>query len=145
MESKFSRDTEGMQKLFEIYSGPSSEGEGLLDFKIIPSKELEENMRNDWIDRMGNDVAELFMEYAGRAADGEEIADDVGIIKMVAKINKDGYIFIENTAMDILQDMIEQMDESEQEAFRRLSKVFSNKVIDLIHEHLDAAISLSQK
>lgn len=144
MESKFKKPTDSMKKLFEIYSGPSSEVEGGLDFQIVPSEELEKNMNPDWIDRMGSDIADLFIEYANRAADGEDAFDNnAGIIKMVAKINDNNNIIIENTALEVLEDMIDEMDESKLEAFRHLSMVFSNKVIELLCDHLDTVSSLT--
>lgn len=141
--SKFDKNTEGKQKLFEIYSGPSEEGENMLDFQIVPSESLEANMDSDWIDKLGGEIADLFIEYANRAAEGEDAqAEDPGIIKMIARVNKEGYMYIENTAMDVLQNMLDEMDESKAEAFRHLSMVFSNKIIDLLHDHLDTIQSL---
>ncbi len=143
MGSKFKKPANSMKKLFELYSGPSEKYEGTLDFQIVPSKDLEENMDHDWIDRMGSDISDLFLEYASRAADGEDAAEtSSGVIKMVASINKDGHFNIENTALEVLEDMIDEMDETKLEAFRHLSMVFSNKVIELLHDHLKAVRSL---
>ena len=138
MEKAIRKPERKMEKLFEIYTRPSEECEDSLEFKIVPSDLLEANMNEDWIDRLGSEVADLFIECISKAAEGGRAAEkDMGIIKMNIRATSEGSIFIENAAQDILQSAINEMDEKKEAVFRRISSLLSQSVIDLIYEYLE--------
>ena len=138
MEKIIRKPERKMEKLFEIYTGPSEECEDSLEFKIVPSDLLEANMNEDWIERLGSETADLFLECVTKASEGGRAAEtDIGIIKMNIRANSEGNIFIENAALDILQSAINEMDEKEEAVFRRISSLLSQSVIDIIYEYLE--------
>lgn len=143
--SKFSREIpENMIKLFEFYSGPA-ETEDKLSFQIIPTDELEENMDAEWLDKLGEDLCQLFIEYANRAADNEDAFEDFDILKIIGKIDREGFVSTDYTALEILDNLIDQMDEEQFEVFEKIQKSFSKIITNEIREFFIAVNGLVNK
>jgi len=129
-------------KLFELHAEPS-EVEGAMIFSLIPTEELKNELDDDWLKQLGDIVADDFIEAINRHANGEEINDSIGMFKITSKLSNDGTITMENTGLEVINNLVSKFDDGECKAFDIITKQFSEKMTELITDYTNSIFSIS--
>jgi hypothetical protein len=128
-------------KLFELHS-ESGDVEGTLNFDLIPSDDLACNLSEKWMEKLSDEVSDVFIEVMNKSQD-KEPDNNIRFLKIVSNFDQMGIMGLEFTAGDCLTQLIESLDEPKRQLFEELTTTYNERIMQMLHEYANVVANLS--
>lgn len=122
-------------KLFEFHGAPSETEEDVLEFSLIPTNDLTNQVNKTWLTQLTEEVTSCVTSILENNDKRKDAKMTMGLIKVQAKLEENGGILIETVPMGLLNQIIADLDDETFEKVDKLTDICGDKVGEILGQY----------